>query len=83
MKISSLLLSLLLLLSFAAVVLSKEVQVKGHTCKDGTVVKEHTRQVKDKSEKQPDTIQVKGYTRKDGVVVKGYTRKRAQKASKS
>jgi hypothetical protein len=66
---------LALIISFVTTsgVIAKDVQVKGYTKKDGTVVKGYTKNVKD-----PDTVQVKGYTKKDGTVVKGYTRKKPQ-----
>ena len=68
---------LAILISFVTTsgVMAKEVQVKGYTKKDGTVVKGYTKNVKDKD---ADTVQVKGYTKKDGTVVKGYTRKKPQ-----
>jgi len=47
---------------------ARQVQVKGYTKKDGTVVQSHTREVKDKV--PDDKQEVKGYTRKDGTVVK-------------
>jgi hypothetical protein len=66
------------ILSFTTIsgAMAKEVQVKGYTKKDGTVVKGYTKNVKD-----ADTVQVKGYTKKDGTVVKGYTRKKPHAAS--
>jgi hypothetical protein len=60
--------------------IAKEVQVKGYTKKDGTVVKGYSKNVKDKD---ADTVQVKGYTKKDGTVVKGYARKKPHPASTS
>jgi len=80
MKVCSLILLLAFLLTNAQAVLAREVQVKGYTKKDGTVVKGYTRQVKDKNEKS-DTVEVKGYTKKNGTVVKGYTRKKTEKPS--
>lgn len=50
---------------------AKEQKVKEYTRKDGTVVKAHTRTVKDK-----DTVKVKGYTKADGTKVAGYERKK-------
>lgn len=75
MRLAFLLLTLLFATSHA--VLAKEVMVKEHTRKDGTVVKAHVRQVKVKT--PSDLQEVKGYTRKDGTVVKGYTRKKTVK----
>jgi hypothetical protein len=62
-------LSVVIALATVSSTLAKEVQVKGYTKKDGTVVKGYTKTVKD-----PNKVQVKGYTKKDGTVVKGYTR---------
>ena len=70
-------LSILIALATITGATAKEVQVKGYTKKDGTVVKGYTKNVKD-----ADTVQVKGYTRKDGTVVKGYTRKKPQATKK-
>ncbi len=76
MRTLSIILSLVLLTVLALLpVDAKDVQVKGYTKKDGTVVKEHTRNVKDK-----DTVKVKGYTKKDGTVVAGYDRKKSSKS---
>jgi len=63
---------LLLILTTFNSAFSKQVQVKGYTKKDGTVVQAHTREVKDKT--PSDKQAVKGYTKKNGTVVKGYTR---------
>jgi len=64
---------LAMLISVATIsgVIAKDVQVKGYTKKDGTVVKGYKKTVK-----ESDSVQVKGYTKKDGTVVKGYTRKK-------
>jgi len=67
--------SLVIALATVTGVVAKEVQVKGYTKKDGTVVKGYTKAVKD-----PDTVQVKGYTKKDGTVVKDYTRRKPSTA---
>jgi len=74
---------LILLLVFSIIsvqaLFAKDIQVKGYTKKDGTVVKGYTRHVKDSEAKKSDTVEVKGYTKKDGTVVKGYTRKKTEK----
>ena len=80
MKVCCLLLLLLISIASVQPTLAKEIQVKGYTKKDGTVVKGYTRQVKEKGDKT-DTNEVKGYTKKDGTVVKGYTRKKTEKSS--
>ncbi len=63
------------LMVFATAAQAKDVQVKGYTKKDGTVVAGYTKTVKD-----PETTKVKGYTKKDGTVVKGYERKKDKSA---
>ena len=77
MKFCNLLVALLILISTSTAVWSKDVEVKGYTKKDGTVVKGYTKTVKDK-----DKTQVKGYTKKDGTVVSGYSRKKAKSTAK-
>ena len=72
----SYLLALLIMFALVQPALSKDVQVGEYKKKDGTVVKAHTRTVKDK-----DTVKVKGYTKKDGTVVKGHERKKATKSA--
>jgi hypothetical protein len=70
-NLSSAFLAIIITLVTISGVMAKDVQVKGYTKKDGTVVKPYTKTVKD-----ADTVQVKGYTKKDGTVVKGYTRRK-------
>ncbi len=82
MKIAPLFLALVLMLCTTTLSLAKDVQVKGYTRKDGTVVQGYTRHVKDKSEKPSETVEIKSYTRKDGKVVKGYNRKKTGIESK-
>lgn len=66
-----LLLTTLSLLLFASATQAKDVQVKGYTKKDGTVVAGYTKTIR-----EPETTKVKGYTKKDGTIVKGYERKK-------
>lgn len=71
-----------LILALCAAILSvasvsaKETQVNEYTRKDGTVIKAHTRETK---EKPAEKTEVKSYTRKDGTFVKSYNRKNASK----
>jgi hypothetical protein len=81
MKIHIVLVSLSILFSTFMPILAKDVQVKGYTRKDGTVVKGYTREAKGKQGKSAEKIEVKEYTRKDGTVVKGYTRTKVEKKS--
>lgn len=86
-----LLLSAMIAFSSAGMALAKDVQVKGYTKKDGTVVAGYTKHVKDKETKSDDkassTETVKSETKstdskgKDTVEVKGYTKKDGTKVA--